>query len=92
MWRIRWGQCNVTFGRGALRVLAVAPLCGLTCQRLLAKVQAMKLGNAPCSWGVFYPTGNRITATAYLDAIKKYLHISFCNQQLISLYIMYRIG
>ncbi len=29
----------------------------------------MKLGNAPCSWGVFYPTGNRITATGYLDAV-----------------------
>ena len=31
----------------------------------------MKLGNAPCSWGVFYPTGNRITATAYLDAVAR---------------------
>ena len=29
----------------------------------------MKLGNAPCSWGVFYPTGNQITATGYLDAV-----------------------
>ena len=29
----------------------------------------MKLGNAPCSWGVFYPTGNKITATGYLDAV-----------------------
>lgn len=29
----------------------------------------MKLGNAPCSWGVFYPEGNAITAEAYLDAV-----------------------
>jgi inosose dehydratase len=31
----------------------------------------MKLGNAPCSWGVFYPTGNSVTALAYLDAIAR---------------------
>jgi inosose dehydratase len=31
----------------------------------------MKLGNAPCSWGVFYPTGNRVTAEAYLDAVAR---------------------
>lgn len=29
----------------------------------------IKLGNAPCSWGVFYPTGNTITAEGYLDAV-----------------------
>jgi inosose dehydratase len=29
----------------------------------------MRIGNAPCSWGVFYPTGNTITAEAYLDAV-----------------------
>ncbi len=29
----------------------------------------IKLGNAPCSWGVFYPTGNAITAEGYLDAV-----------------------
>lgn len=31
----------------------------------------MKLGNAPCSWGVFYPTGNSVTALAYLDAVAR---------------------
>ena len=31
----------------------------------------MKLGNAPCSWGVFYPTGNTITAEGYLDAVAR---------------------
>ena len=31
----------------------------------------MKLGNAPCSWGVFYPTGNTVTATGYLDAVAR---------------------
>ncbi len=31
----------------------------------------MKIGNAPCSWGVFYPTGNAITAEAYLDAVAR---------------------
>jgi inosose dehydratase len=29
----------------------------------------MRIGNAPCSWGVFYPSGNRITAEGYLDAV-----------------------
>jgi inosose dehydratase len=29
----------------------------------------LKIGNAPCSWGVFYPTGNSITAEGYLDAV-----------------------
>ena len=29
----------------------------------------MQIGNAPCSWGVFYPTGNAITAEGYLDAV-----------------------
>jgi inosose dehydratase len=31
----------------------------------------MDFGNAPCSWGVFYPTGNAITADGYLDAVKR---------------------
>lgn len=31
----------------------------------------IKLGNAPCSWGVFYPTGNTITAEGYLDAVAR---------------------
>jgi len=31
----------------------------------------IKLGNAPCSWGVFYPTGNTITAEGYLNAVAK---------------------
>ena len=31
----------------------------------------MKIGNAPCSWGVFYPTGNSITAQGYLDAVAR---------------------
>lgn len=31
----------------------------------------MRIGNAPCSWGVFYPTGNAITAEAYLDAVAR---------------------
>lgn len=31
----------------------------------------MKIGNAPCSWGVFYPTGNTITPEAYLDAVSR---------------------
>lgn len=31
----------------------------------------MKLGNAPCSWGVFYPEGNAITPEAYLDAVAR---------------------
>ena len=31
----------------------------------------MLIGNAPCSWGVFYPTGNTITADGYLDAISR---------------------
>ena len=31
----------------------------------------MQIGNAPCSWGVFYPTGNRITAEGYLDAVAR---------------------
>ncbi len=31
----------------------------------------MQLGNAPCSWGVFYPTGNSITAEGYLDAVAR---------------------
>lgn len=31
----------------------------------------MKIGNAPCSWGVFYPTGNSITAEGYLDAVAR---------------------
>jgi inosose dehydratase len=31
----------------------------------------MKLGNAPCSWGVFYPTGNSVTAEGYLDAVAR---------------------
>lgn len=29
----------------------------------------MMIGNAPCSWGVFYPTGNAITPEGYLDAV-----------------------
>lgn len=29
----------------------------------------MQIGNAPCSWGVFYPTGNAITGPDYLDAV-----------------------
>lgn len=31
----------------------------------------MLIGNAPCSWGVFYPTGNAITAEGYLDAVTR---------------------
>lgn len=31
----------------------------------------MQIGNAPCSWGVFYPTGNAITAEGYLDAVAR---------------------
>jgi len=31
----------------------------------------MLIGNAPCSWGVFYPTGNKITAEGYLDAVAR---------------------
>jgi len=31
----------------------------------------MKIGNAPCSWGVFYPTGSAVTAEAYLDAVAR---------------------
>lgn len=31
----------------------------------------MKLGNAPCSWGVFYPDGNSVTAEGYLDAVAR---------------------
>ncbi|MBK1866927.1 sugar phosphate isomerase/epimerase family protein [Aestuariivirga sp. YIM B02566] len=31
----------------------------------------MLIGNAPCSWGVFYPTGNRLTAEEYLDAVAR---------------------
>lgn len=31
----------------------------------------MKLGNAPCSFGVFYPTGNSISAAGYLDAVAR---------------------
>lgn len=31
----------------------------------------MQIGNAPCSWGVFYPTGNSITADEYLDAVAR---------------------
>jgi inosose dehydratase len=33
--------------------------------------RALKIGNAPCSWGVFYPEGNSITAEAYLDAVSR---------------------
>lgn len=29
----------------------------------------MLIANAPCSWGVFYPTGNRLTAQDYLAAV-----------------------
>lgn len=31
----------------------------------------MMIGNAPCSWGVFYPSGNTITAEGYLDAVAR---------------------
>lgn len=31
----------------------------------------MRIGNAPCSWGVFYPDSNSITAEAYLDAVSR---------------------
>lgn len=31
----------------------------------------MKIGNAPCSWGIFYPTGNALTPEAYLDAVSR---------------------
>jgi len=31
----------------------------------------MKIANAPCSWGVFYPTGNAITAEGYLEAVAR---------------------
>jgi inosose dehydratase len=33
--------------------------------------QAMKIGNAPCSFGVFYPDGHGVTATGYLDAVAR---------------------
>ena len=33
------------------------------------KDHVRKIGNAPCSWGVFYPTGNALTAEGYLDAV-----------------------
>ena len=29
----------------------------------------MLIANAPCSWGIFYPTGNRLTAEGYLSAV-----------------------
>lgn len=29
----------------------------------------MLIGNAPCSWGIFYPTGNRYTWEQYLDQV-----------------------
>ena len=29
----------------------------------------MLIGNAPCSWGVYYPDSNRITPEAYLDEL-----------------------
>jgi inosose dehydratase len=29
----------------------------------------MLIGNAPCSWGVYYPDSRRITAEGYLDAV-----------------------
>ena len=29
----------------------------------------MLIGNAPCSWGVYYPTGDPITPEAYLDQV-----------------------
>lgn len=31
----------------------------------------MLIANAPCSWGVFYPTGNRLTAQEYLAAVSR---------------------
>ena len=31
----------------------------------------MLIGNAPCSWGVFYPTGNALGGEAYLDAVAR---------------------
>lgn len=34
-------------------------------------MRALKIGNAPCSWGVFYPEGNSITPAAYLDAVAR---------------------
>jgi inosose dehydratase len=37
----------------------------------MTKMRGMKIGNAPCSWGVFYPKGNAITPTAYLDAVAR---------------------
>ena len=29
----------------------------------------MLIGNAPCSWGIIYPTGNRLTWQQYLDEV-----------------------
>lgn len=29
----------------------------------------MRIGNAPCSWGINYPTGNRVTWRQYLDEV-----------------------
>ena len=29
----------------------------------------MLIGNAPCSWGVYYPDSDRITPDAYLDEV-----------------------
>lgn len=29
----------------------------------------MLIGNAPCSWGIFYPNGNRFSAQTYLDEV-----------------------
>jgi len=34
-------------------------------------VRGVKIGNAPCSWGVFYPDGNTVTAEGYLDAVAR---------------------
>ncbi len=31
----------------------------------------MRIGNAPCSWGIFYPSGNSLAPEAYLDAVAR---------------------
>jgi inosose dehydratase len=34
-------------------------------------VRGLKIGNAPCSWGIFYPDGNTVTAEGYLYAVAR---------------------
>ena len=59
----------MTFGRVIAWALAGQARGGLPLGAMVGEGASMKLGNAPCSWGVFYPTGNHISATGYLDAV-----------------------